>query len=158
MSGWSDTTQEAVGDEHQRFARYLQELAGVRQENEVELVRSVLRDPDAVMAQLAVVRHLDRRAAQLLIGPGFADWFHAMAAVIGEQEFLAKRLHEWMLLRLIAVNDAWRPEDLVAASDWFQRTAVQIPTSPVALRLLASEGGTQRVRMAADRRLAEQHQ
>ncbi|GLW99383.1 hypothetical protein [Microtetraspora sp. NBRC 16547] len=156
MSGWSDTAQLPADDEHQRFARYLQELADVRQKEEAELVRSVLRDPDTVMAQSAVVRHLDRRAAQLLNDPGFADWFHAMSMAIGEQEFLVHRLQEWTLLRVIAVNAPWRPEDLLAASDWFQRTAVQILTSPAALRLLASEGRTRRVRTAADRWLTEQ--
>jgi hypothetical protein len=73
-----------------------------------------------------------------------------------QREFLARRLREWMLLRSIAVNAPWRPKDVVAASDWFQRTAVQILTSPSALRLLASDGRTRRVRMAAARRLAEQ--
>ncbi|MEV4069077.1 hypothetical protein ACGFJC_00970 [Nonomuraea fuscirosea] len=82
-------------DEHQRFARYLRQLTDVHQQDEAELVRTVLRDPDPVMAQSAVVRYLDRRAAQFL-------------------------------------------------------------TSPAALRLLAGEGRTRRVRTTADRRLTEQ--
>ncbi|WP_433499539.1 hypothetical protein ACQP1K_04145 [Sphaerimonospora sp. CA-214678] len=154
MNGWSDTAQPA-DDEHQRFARYLRELADVRQEDEAALARSVLRDPDTVMAQSAVVRHLDRRAAQLLTDPEFADWFHAMSTALGEQEFLVHRLQEWTLLRAIAINAPWKPEDLLAASDWFQRAAVQILTSPAALRLLASEGRTRRVRTVADRWLTE---
>ncbi|MCA2228741.1 hypothetical protein [Nonomuraea aurantiaca] len=114
----------------------------------------ILRDPDEVMAQSAVARHLDRRAHQLLTNPGFGGWFHAMATEAGEQEFLVRRLHEWTLLRSIAVNAPWKSEDVLAASDWFQRTAVQILTSPAALRLLASEGRTRRVRTAVDRRLS----
>ncbi|MFI7610968.1 hypothetical protein ACIBP6_07020 [Nonomuraea terrae] len=95
----------------------------------------ILRDPDEAMARSAAARHLDRRAHQLLTDPGFGDWFHAMATEVGEHEFLVRRLH---------------------ASDWFQRTAVQILTSPAALRLLASDGRTRRVRTAADHQLAEQ--
>jgi hypothetical protein len=156
VSGWNDTGKQPDEDEHQRFHRYLRQLADVCQEDEAELVRMILRDPDEVMAQSAVARHLDRRAHQLLTDPGFGDWFHAMAAEVGEREFLVRRLYEWMLLRSIAVNAPWRSEDVLAASDWFQRTAVQILTSPAALRLLAGDGRTRRVRTAADRRLAGQ--
>ncbi|GAB3910748.1 hypothetical protein [Microbispora bryophytorum] len=156
MSGWSEAGTQPDEDEHQRFNRYLQQLEDVCREDEAELVRVILRDPDEVMAQSAVARHLDRRSRQLLTDPGFDDWFHAMATEVAEHEFLVRRLHDWMLLRSIAVNAPWRPEDVLAASDWFQRTAVQILTSPAALRLLASDGRTRRVRTAADRRLAEQ--
>ncbi|MFG1942637.1 hypothetical protein [Nonomuraea sp. NPDC048826] len=152
----SDRTQQPSDDVHQRFAHYLRELADVRQEDEAELARSILRDPDAVMAQSAVVQHLDRRAAQLLIADEFADWVHAMSAVTAEHQFLVQRLREWTLLRAVAVDAPWRPEDLLAASDWFQRTAVHILTSPAALRLLAGEGRTRRVRTTADHRLAQQ--
>jgi hypothetical protein len=157
VSGWNDTGKQPAEDEHQRFARYVRELADVRQEDEAELVRSVLRDPDAVMAQSAVARHLDRRAMQLLTDPRFGDWFHAMNNLVRGLEFLTRRLHEWMLLRAIAVNAPWRSEDVLAASDWFQRTAVQIPASSAVLRLLANQGRTRRVRVSADRRVAEQH-
>ncbi|GGO71810.1 hypothetical protein [Nonomuraea cavernae] len=64
MTGRS-TAMQPTDDEHQRFARYLQELADAGSQDEVDLVARVLRDPDTVMAQSAMVRHLDRRAAQL---------------------------------------------------------------------------------------------
>ncbi|MEO3808068.1 hypothetical protein ABGB17_03605 [Sphaerisporangium sp. B11E5] len=155
MSGWSDTGGQPE-DEHQRFDRYLQQLEDVRREDEAELARMILRDPDEVMAQSAVARHLDRRAHRLLTDSGFDDWFHSMATEVREHEFLVRRLHEWMLLKSIAVNAPWRSEDVLAASDWFQRTAAQILTSPAALRLLAGDGRTRRVRTAASRRLADQ--
>ena len=156
MNSGSDTTEE-VPEEHLRFGRYLQELADVLPEDEAGLVELVLRDPDRTMAQSAVVRQLDRRAAQLLADATFPDWRRAMSTVIVDREFLVHRLREWTLLRSIAIDDSWRPDDLVAASDWFQRTAAQMLTSPAALRLLADEGRTRRVRAAANRRLAEQH-
>ncbi|WP_189241079.1 hypothetical protein [Planomonospora parontospora] len=108
------------------------------------------------MAQSAVVRHLDRRAAQLLADAGFPDWIEAMVTVTAEWEFLAHRLREWMVLRSIAVKDPWGPKDLLAASDWCQRTAAQVLTSSAALRLLADRGRTRRVRAAAGLRLAQQ--
>lgn len=153
MSGWNDTGRQLDEDEHQRFDRYLQQLEDVCREDEAELVRVILRDPDEAMAQSAVARHLDRRAQQLLVAPGFGDWSHVMATEVGEQEFLVRRLHEWTLLRSIAVGAHWESEEVLAASDWFQRTAVRIRTSPAALRLLAGSGRTRRVRTAAERRL-----
>ncbi|MFI7422073.1 hypothetical protein [Nonomuraea sp. NPDC049684] len=54
----------------------------------------------------------------LLTDPGFAR-----ATEVGEREFVVRRLHEWTLLRSIAVNARWKPRDVLAASDWFQRTA-----------------------------------
>ncbi|WP_405796629.1 hypothetical protein [Streptomyces sp. NBC_01506] len=52
-------------DEHVRFAAYLDKLRQVADANEVDLVSRVLTDPDQTMAQSAVLRHLDRRAADL---------------------------------------------------------------------------------------------
>ncbi|GAA2904490.1 hypothetical protein GCM10010517_70580 [Streptosporangium fragile] len=155
MTGRSAAMQPA-DDEHQRFAHYLQELADVSSQDEVGLVGRVLRDPDTVMAQSAVVRHLDRRAAQLLTDAGFPDWFEAMVIVTAEWEFLVHRLREWMVLRSITIDDTRGSEDLLAASDWCQRTAARVLTSSAALRLLAERGRTRRVRAAAGLRLAQQ--
>ncbi|WP_331749188.1 hypothetical protein OG520_43250 (plasmid) [Streptomyces sp. NBC_00984] len=55
-------------DEHVRFAAYLDKL-DVADPDEADLVGSVLTDPDQTMAQSAVLRHLDRRAAALFPGP-----------------------------------------------------------------------------------------
>jgi hypothetical protein len=158
VTGRNDTAGQPADDEHQRFARYLQDLAQVRADNEADLVSVVLRDPDAAMAQSAVVRHLDYRAAQLLTDRGFPEWARTMATVIGEREFLTRRLREWTLLRSVTLGDPWAEEDLTAATDWFQRNAAQTVTSPAALTLLASEGRTRRVRAAASRRIAQRDQ
>lgn len=42
--------------------------------DEVDLVSRVLTDPDRTMAQSAVLRHLDRRAASLCLGPSYEGW------------------------------------------------------------------------------------
>ncbi|MER5667151.1 hypothetical protein [Streptomyces mirabilis] len=139
--------------EHRRFACYLQALEAVAEADEADLVAAVLRDQDTTMADSAVGRHLDRRAADLLTGPAFTAWARTTTEVIADRDFLTLRLREWTLLRTIALGEPWAAEDLTSASDWFQRmaTTLQIVTSPEALRLLAERGRTRRVRNAASR-------
>ncbi|MFI9582343.1 hypothetical protein ACIHCQ_10955 [Streptomyces sp. NPDC052236] len=144
--------------EHQRFACHLQALAIVRDEDEADLVTAVLRDPDTTMAQSAVVRHLDRRAGQLLTDERFTHWAHAMATVVHEREFLTRRLHEWTLLRSTTPHESWTTEEVATASEWFQRKAAETVTSPAVLTLLATTGRTRRVRVTASRRLQPRDQ
>ncbi|MFF7776419.1 hypothetical protein ACFZCG_18575 [Streptomyces tanashiensis] len=141
--------------EHRRFARYLKALEAVAEASEVELVAAVLRDEDAAMANSAVLRHLDRRAAGLLAGPRFTAWAQAVAEVIARREFLTLRLREWTLLHTIALGGSWDAESLAGASDWLQRkmTSTEAVTSVEALRVLAAQGRTRRVRHAARVRL-----
>jgi hypothetical protein len=153
-----DTDSQPTPDEHQRFAHYLQQLAAAREADEADLVATVLRDPDQAMAQSAVARHLDNRAAHLLPLPDqqFEDWAHVMTPEISELDFLTRRLHEWTLLRSITVGKPSTPQEVTTASDWFQRKAAETVTSPAVLTLLASAGRTRRVRAAASRRLRRQ--
>ncbi|MFE7713384.1 hypothetical protein ACFU6I_48580 [Streptomyces sp. NPDC057486] len=157
MNGPNGADDRSAGDEHQRFARYLHELAVVRDEDEAELVTSILRDSDTTMAQSAILRHLDRHAAQLLTGEGFTAWARTMAEISTEREFLARRLREWTLLRSITVGEPWGPEEVTTGSDWFQRKAVETLPSPAVLTLLAEAGRTRRVRADASRRLRQRH-
>ncbi|GGS75698.1 hypothetical protein GCM10010222_15970 [Streptomyces tanashiensis] len=141
--------------EHRRFARHLQALEAVAEESEAELVAAVLRDEDAAMANSAVLRHLDRRAAGLLAGPRFTAWAQALAEVMTQREFLTLRLREWTLLHTIALGGPWDAESLTGASDWLQRkvTSTEAVTSVEALRVLTTQGRTRRVRHAASVRL-----
>lgn len=102
----------------------------------------------------AVVHHLDRRAEQLLTDARFPSWAGAMRPVTDGRDFLTWRLREWTLLQASALHEPWTAEELLTASDWLQRTAVdaRISTSPAALTLLAERGRTRRVRNAAGRR------
>ncbi|HEY9373524.1 hypothetical protein [Streptomyces sp.] len=142
--------------EHRRFARHLAALGAVAEADEAELVTTVLGDEDTTMAVSAVIRHLDRRAAQLMSDPRFSAWAHAMAAATGEHDFLVRRLHEWTLLRRIAQAEPWTAEEVTGASDWLQRTAAtntRLAADPEVLGLLAVRGRTRRVRTAAGLRL-----
>lgn len=144
--------------EHRRYARHLESLAaapgpGAGPQAEAEVVAAVLRDPDGVMAESAVVTHLDRRAVQLLDEEEFPAWSRAMAAALAGRAFPERRLREWSLLKAVTRGEAWSAEELTAASDWCQRTAARLLTSYEALTLLATDARTRRVRNAAAERL-----
>ncbi|CAM5554301.1 hypothetical protein [Streptomyces avidinii] len=152
MNGPDDDTPP----EHWRYARHLEELAVAPDrgaEAEVEVVAAVLRDPDRVMAESAVVTHLDRRAAQLLDDDRFPAWAGDMAAALAGRPFPERRLREWSLLTAVTRDEPWSAEELTAASDWCQRTAVRLLASYEALSLLATAARTRRVRNAAADRL-----
>jgi hypothetical protein len=157
VNGPNGADDRFAENEHQRFARYLHELAVVRDEDEADLVTRILRDSDTTMAQSAIVRHLDRRAALLLTDEGFTAWARTMAEISAEREFLARRLREWALLRSITVGEPWGSEEVTTGSDWFQRKAVETLPSPAVLTLLAEAGRTRRVRADASRRLRQRH-
>ncbi|MFJ7587810.1 hypothetical protein ACIQZO_10550 [Streptomyces sp. NPDC097617] len=152
MSGPDDDTPP----EHWRYARHLEALAVAPDRGagaEAEVVAAVLRDPDRVMAEAAVVTHLDRRAAHLLAAAEFPAWAGAMAATLTGRPFPERRLREWSLLEAVTRGEPWSAEELTAASDWCQRTAVRLLTSYEALSLLATDARTRRVRNAAAERL-----
>ncbi|MET8405901.1 hypothetical protein [Streptomyces sp900116325] len=135
-------------DEHVRFAAYLDKLGHVGDPDEVDLVSRVLTDPDQTMAQSAVLRHLDRRAAGLHPGPTYEGWAQAMTQATIDHPFLAQRLREWSLFRAITVKLPWQPEDLLASSNWLQlKTAAG--TNTEAIEILAKAGRTKRIRNTA---------
>ncbi|MEV0125106.1 hypothetical protein AB0I16_26825 [Streptomyces sp. NPDC050703] len=142
--------------EHLRFTRYLRLLDSVTEAEENDLVAHILGDPDAAMADSAVCRHLDRRAAALLRDPLYPSWADAFGRAVARSAFLTRRMREWSLLRDVVLDEPWAAADLLDASDWWQRkaTAEHSPLPPRALRLLAEQGRTRRVRGAADRLLA----
>lgn len=139
-------------DEHQRFAEYLHALARALDAEEAALVDAVLGDSDQVMAEAAVVRHLDTRAAALHRGPEFPAWAQRMAAAVDMYPFAAQRVREWSLISAIATNATWSPDELVAASNWSQRHIAESSGSVEALAVLAHSGRTRRVRNAANAR------
>jgi hypothetical protein len=135
-------------DEHVRFAAYLDELQHVADADEVDLVSRVLTDPDQTMAQSAMLRHLDRRAADLHPGPAYEEWAQAMTGATIDHPFLAQRLREWSLFRAVTLELPWQPDDLLASSNWVQlKTAAG--TNAEAIEVLAESGRTKRIRNTA---------
>jgi hypothetical protein len=139
--------------EHARFAAYLAELEQVTGADEIGLVGGVLTDPDRTMAQGAVLRHLDRRAAQLCAGPAWEEWEQAMARVVTRHPFLVRRLQEWSLFRAVALRLPWRRDDLLASSSWLQ-LKIAAGSGAEALGVLAESGRTKRIRHTARTGLA----
>ncbi|MFD3623402.1 hypothetical protein ACE1N8_10545 [Streptomyces sp. DSM 116494] len=135
-------------DEHVRFAAYLDKLGHVADPDEVDRVGSVLTDPDQTMAQSAVLRHLDRRAAGLYPGPPYEGWAQALAQATIDHPFLAQGLREWSVFRAVTLKLPWQPDDLLAASNWLQlKTAAG--TNTEAIEILAEAGRTKRIRNTA---------
>ncbi|MFC8144383.1 hypothetical protein ACFUKV_22025 [Streptomyces paradoxus] len=134
--------------EHARYAAYLVELEQVADADETELVGRVLADPDPVMARAAVVRHLDRRAAELCPDPVWEEWAAAMTRAVAAHPFLTRRLREWSLLRAVTLRLPWHQDELLASSDWLQLKAAAGP-DPVASGVLADRGRTKRIRHTA---------
>jgi hypothetical protein len=133
--------------EHRRFHGYLQALDQVR-DDEISLVRRILADPDQPMAQSAIVRHIDRRAADLCPGPAYEPWAQSMTRATSGYPLLERRLREWTLFRAITLGLPWHPHSLTESSDWLQRKTAAAP-NPDALALLAEHGRTRRIRNAA---------
>ncbi|MEE4490318.1 hypothetical protein [Streptomyces sp. BE230] len=135
-------------DEHVRFAAYLDRLGHVADAHEIDLVSRVLTDPDLSMAQSAVLRHLDRRAAGFFSSPAYGGWAQRLTQATIDHPFLAQRLREWSLFRAITLKLPWRPENLLASSNWLQlKTAAG--TNTEAIEILAAEGRTKRIRNTA---------
>ncbi|WP_432115055.1 hypothetical protein [Streptomyces sp. S1] len=135
-------------DEHVRFAAHLDRLRYVAEPHEAALVGDVLTDPDGTMARSAVLRHLDRRAADLHPGPAYEEWARAMTAATADHPFLVRRLREWSLFRAVALGLPWQPDDLLASSHWLQlKTAAG--TNTEAVGILAERGRTKRIRDTA---------
>ncbi|MFF7331889.1 hypothetical protein [Streptomyces sp. NPDC008150] len=135
-------------DEHIRFSAYLDKLEHVADANELDLVSRVLTDPDQTMAQSAVLRHLDRRAAGLYPGPAYEKWAQTMTQATIDHPLLAQRLREWSLFRAITLKLPWQAEDLLASSNWLQlKTAAG--TNTEAIEILAEAGRTKRIRNTA---------
>ncbi|MFI8892026.1 hypothetical protein [Streptomyces paradoxus] len=134
--------------EHARFAAWLADLEQVADADEFELVGRVLADPDQVMARAAVVRHLDRRAAELCPGTAWEEWAAAMDRAVTAHPFLTRRLREWSLFRAVTLRLPWDADELLASSDWLQLKAAAGP-APEALGVLADRGRTKRIRTTA---------
>ncbi|MFD8912317.1 hypothetical protein [Streptomyces sp. NPDC059575] len=107
-------------DEHARFAAYLDKLWQVADADEADLVSRVLADPDRTMAQSVVLRHVDRRAADLHTGPAYEGWAQLMTQVMTDRPFLAQRLREWSLFCAVTLKLPWEPHDLLTSSKWLQ--------------------------------------
>ncbi|MGW4646178.1 hypothetical protein [Kitasatospora sp. NPDC004289] len=139
-------------DEHVRYHHYQRLFDEVTPAEAAALVTRVLADPDRAMANSAVCEYLDRRAAALLTDPQFPTWQQEMAGPVAVDEFSARRLTEWALLRTVALDEPWSAEELLTASNWLQLRLAETGDSPTALATLTEGGRTRRIRTIADSR------
>jgi hypothetical protein len=134
--------------EHLRFRAYLSALEQVTDADEADVVRAVLTDPDHTMAQSAVLRHLDRRAAELHRGPAYGPWAEMMTRATTHHPFLTQRLREWSLFRAVTLGQPWHPDVLLESSNWLQLKTAE-SSDATALEVLADGGRTKRIRNTA---------
>ncbi|MFD5922159.1 hypothetical protein ACFVYP_35345 [Kitasatospora sp. NPDC058201] len=123
-------------------------------EDAAVLVTRVLTDPDPQMANSAVCEYLDRRAAALLTDPGYPSWCLEMTGPVAVDDFSARRLREWTLLRAMTMDEPWDAETLLAASNWLQLRTAETSATQTALATLAGGGRTRRIRNIAKSRLS----
>jgi hypothetical protein len=90
-------------DEHARWARYEHSLKQLLVDDEIMLVAEILSDPDPAMAQSAIARHIDRRAAAMHQEAQYPAWAKRIAGPVNRYPFLARRLREWSLFRAITL-------------------------------------------------------
>ncbi|MFF4382528.1 hypothetical protein [Kitasatospora sp. NPDC001547] len=140
-------------DEHVRFARYRRAFAEVAPEDAAGLAARVLTDPETSMASCAVCEYLDRRAAELLTGPGFPAWHREMAGATASDPFAVRCLRDWALLRAIVLDEPWAEERLLTAGNRLQARLAEESAARQVLSLLAASGRTRRVRNIAASRL-----
>jgi hypothetical protein len=137
-------------EDHQRHLAHLSALADAP--NEFAAIAVVLADPNTGAADSALITHIDRRAEELLATPEFDTWWRDMAATVRGRPFPVARIAEWLLYRNIALDRTWRPEHLRRASIWLQLRVATNLSSADALKILAEQGRTERVRTTAGRR------
>ncbi|MEU1598358.1 hypothetical protein ABZ468_37465 [Streptomyces sp. NPDC005708] len=66
-----------------------------------------------------------------------------------------RRLQEWTLFRTITLRQSWRPDALLASSDWLQRKTAATSNAD-AIEILAERGRTKRIRNTARTSLKHQ--
>lgn len=140
---------QLVQDEHARYQLYLEALALSSPMEERELIATILRDPDSVMAQAAIVAHVDRRASFPSSRQSFSAWAEQIADLVCQHSFLLRRIKEWVLFKAIQAGETDGIESLGDASDWLQRKLSEEATSRAVLEKLAKVGRTKRVRNVA---------
>jgi hypothetical protein len=141
-------------DEHARYRLYLEALTLAPATRERDLIAAVLRDPDRIMAEAAVVAHADRQATLLRSYESFSAWARRIADLIEEYDFLQRRLNEWQLFKRI-IDGAEEVNAVHDASDWLQRKLSEEAISRTVLTELAATGRTKRVRNVAQSRLKQ---
>lgn len=141
-----------VHDEHVRYQMYVDALSLASPSEERELISTVLRDPDSIMSEAAVVAHVDRRASILHSRSSFHAWTELLVESASRYSFIIRRINEWEIFKEIMDGGTGSVESLRDASDWLQRKLSQEATSRAALETLAEIGRTKRVRNMAESR------
>lgn len=144
----------AATDEHARYRLYSEALRDASPAVEREIVLAVLSDPDVAMRESALGTYVDHRAGRSQSPAEFDEWARSIGELL-TAPYLARRLAEWRLLKLLEAGESADPRELIESSDWLQRRITE--TAGVRediLRVLAQSGRSRRIRAAAQRRIS----
>jgi hypothetical protein len=148
-----DHLAELVSDEHRRWTLYLEAFAVVPEEQERELLKAVLDDPDRPMRDSAVGTYVDNVATTLSSRGQMSDWLSSIQDLLALSPFASRRAEEWLLVKDAEEgNDARVISELPSGSDWLQRKLSEESTSEEILSVLSTEGRTKRIRSTAEKR------
>ncbi|MCW2638361.1 MAG: hypothetical protein JWP76_667 [Dactylosporangium sp.] len=131
---------------------YLAALAVAPDAEESALIALVLRDPDRVMAESAMVSYMDSQASRLPSADVFAAWAAGISDMVEKQSFLARRIRDWQLFKALMDGGNPDPVTLAAASNWLQHKVVDEALSAAVLTVMGKVGRTKRVRNLAKTR------
>ncbi|MGH3693493.1 MAG: hypothetical protein ACRDRX_05765 [Pseudonocardiaceae bacterium] len=141
-----------MDDEHARYEVYVNALSLVSSSGERELISVILRDPDHVMSEAALVNHIDRQASVLNSCSSYDGWVSRIVDLISRHGFLVSRIKEWRIFKEVIDGGIGNVDELCDASDWLQRKVAHEATSRAVLETLARVGRTKRVRNIASSR------
>lgn len=153
---------DAVADEHVRSSAY-QRVVSVAasspgRERDRALVATLLRDPDEMVAKVAVVALVDRVAGRATGTDAFRRWAAGILPETGRlkaegnREFIRRRVHDWLFHLSVRDGHLPTPAELAGVTDWMQRSVAEESTSPAVLALLAGSGNTKKIRNIAKNR------
>jgi hypothetical protein len=144
-----------VHDEHERYQFYIHVSALAPPPDDQTLLSIILRDPDRAMREAAAVEFVKQRAQRHSSYQSFALWAESISGLVGDHEFLSRRIQEWSKLKWVMERGDIELNSLLESSEWFQRKLSEVADSAQTLRKLAEFGRTKRIRNAAKQRLGK---
>ena len=134
----------------------LHQLSTAARESEPDgdpaLLAELIADPDRIMAESVLTSLVDSRAERLGSAASFAAWAEPVLGAVDADGFIARRVREWSLFKVLQSGEAVDRAALAASSNWLQRKVVEEADSATVLAVLGETGRTKRIRNLAKTR------
>jgi hypothetical protein len=146
------TSNDDRTDGHARFHQLSAAVRDGGPDDDPALLAALLAEPDRLMAETVLTSLVDSRAEGLGSAAAFAAWAEPVLDAVGAGGFIARRVQEWGLFKMLQSGESVDREALAAASNWLQRKVVEEADSAAVLAVLGRAGRTKRVRNLAKTR------